>query len=148
MRKPWNVYFMDMAKLAAQRSTCMRRQVGAVAVRDRHVLATGYNGAPRGVMHCEEVGCLREQLGVPSGQRQEICRAVHAEQNVIAQAAKQGVSLDGATLYCTHMPCVTCLKMLINAGIKTIFFEESYPDGLSKDMLEGSQVEMFQLPPA
>lgn len=136
-RPTWDEYFMEMAELAAKRSTCLRRNVGAVIVKDKRALATGYNGAPSGVKHCSEIGgCLREQLKVPSGERHELCRALHAEQNAIIQAAKTGNSIEGATIYITHQPCVICAKMLINAGIKRIVVKEGYPDDMSKKILE------------
>ena len=125
---------MEMAELARKRSTCLRRGVGAVIVKDNHVLATGYNGSPAGIAHCEEAGCIRAQLNVPSGQRHELCRGLHAEQNAIIQAAKMGTSIDGATLYCTTQPCVICTKMIINAGITRVVIKESYPDELAQKM--------------
>lgn len=137
----WNEYFFKFAMLASKRSTCKRRKVGAVAVRDKRVLATGYNGAPSGLSHCEDVGCLREQQGVPSGQRHELCRGLHAEQNVIIQAAVHGVSLSGSTLYLTHQPCFICAKMIIQAGIRAIFFLEGYPDGQTVGLLKEASVE-------
>ena len=146
-RASWPRYFMDIAFLVAQRSTCLRRKVGAIAVLDRRILATGYNGAPSGVPHCLEVGCLRQQLGIPSGQRHEICRGIHAEQNVIIQAAVHGISLRGAEIFCTHQPCIICAKMLINCGVKKIWIAEGYPDELSKKMLEEAGVEVVVLPP-
>lgn len=142
MRPSWDDYFMDIAELVASRSTCLRRQVGAVIVKDRRIISTGYNGAPRGVSHCLDVGCLREQLGVPSGERHELCRAVHAEQNAIIQAALHGVSTNGATLYCTTQPCVLCAKMLLNAGIKEFFFRGSYPDELALSLLQEGDVKI------
>ena len=142
MRPSWDDYFMDIAELVASRSTCLRRQVGAVIVKDRRIISTGYNGAPRGGSHCLDVGCLREQLGVPSGERHELCRAVHAEQNAIIQAALHGVSTNGATLYCTTQPCVLCAKMLLNAGIKEIFFRGSYPDELALSLLQEGDVKI------
>lgn len=145
-RPPWQVYFMDIANLVACRSTCLRRHVGAVAVKDKRILATGYNGAPSGVPHCLDVGCLREQEGIPSGERHELCRGIHAEQNVIIQAARHGVSIEGATLYCTNLPCVICSKMLINAGIKEIFYREGYADALSEDLLMAAKVPVTRLP--
>lgn len=126
---------MDIARLVARRSTCLRRQVGAVLVKEKNILATGYNGTPSGITHCAEVGCLRQQLGVPSGERHELCRGLHAEQNAIIQAAKHGVNIAGATLYCTNSPCSICSKMLINAGIARIIYLEGYPDSLSLEML-------------
>ena len=136
MRPSWEEYFMDIAKLVAKRSTCLRRFVGAVLVKDKNILATGYNGVPSGITHCSESGCLRERLKVPSGERHELCRGLHAEQNAIIQAAKHGVNIDGSTLYCTTAPCVICAKMLINAGIKQIVYMDGYPDELSSDMLK------------
>ena len=136
---------MGIAQLVAQRSTCMRRQVGAIAVLDKQILATGYNGAPRGVLHCAEAGCLRQQMNVPSGERHEICRGVHAEQNVIVQAATHGVNMEGADLYCTHHPCSLCTRMLLNCGIKNIYYLDSYPDELSRTMLEEAGIAICQL---
>ncbi|MGB4482719.1 MAG: cytidine/deoxycytidylate deaminase family protein [bacterium] len=137
-RPSWDDYFMEIARVVARRSTCLRRQVGAVLVRDKHILATGYNGAPAGAPHCQEVGCLREQLGVPPGERHELCRGLHAEQNAIIQAALHGVTTMGATLYVTCQPCVVCTKMLINAGVKRILFQGPYPDPLAREMLRDS----------
>ena len=135
-RPSWDEYFMEVAELAARRSTCLRRNVGAVVVLDKRIIATGYNGAPRGVMHCEERGgCLREKMGIPSGERHELCMALHAEQNAIIQAASMGQSIEGATIYVTHQPCVICAKMIINAGIRRIVVREGYPDQLSVDIL-------------
>src|SRR5664280_1489785 len=131
---------MDMAKLAAMRSSCIRRAVGAVLVKDRRLLATGYNGVPSGVTHCDAVGCLRERLKVPSGERHELCRGLHAEQNAIIQAAKHGTNINGSTLYCTTMPCMICSKMIINAGIGRIVYEEGYCDQLASDMIRESGV--------
>jgi len=136
---------MDIARLVARRSTCLRRQVGAVLVKDKNVLATGYNGTPSGISHCADVGCLRERLQVPSGERHELCRGLHAEQNAIIQAAKHGVNISGATLYCTNSPCVICSKMIINAGIDRIVYLDGYPDDLSREMLleSGIDVQLF-----
>ncbi|MGE9896373.1 deoxycytidylate deaminase [Anaerovoracaceae bacterium SGI.195] len=145
-RPSWDEYFMGMAKLTAQRSTCLRRQVGAVIVKDRHIIATGYNGAPRGLAHCGQLGgCLREQLKVPSGQRHELCRALHAEQNAIIQAATLGQSIEGASIYITHQPCSICSKMIINAGITRIVVEQGYPDELATDMLEEAGIKVVKL---
>ena len=135
-------YFMDMAKLAATRSTCLRRAVGAVIVKDKHVLSTGYNGAPRGTRHCEETGCLRIQMNVPSGTRHELCRGVHAEQNAVAQAAYFGTSVKGATLYTTTFPCSLCAKILINSGITEIVYDEGYMDDLSKSILSETSIRI------
>ena len=127
MQRPsWDEYFMGITELVAQRSTCLRRHVGAVLVRDKRIITTGYNGAPVNIKHCLDAGCLREQMGIPSGERHELCRGLHAEQNAIIQAAIQGVNIQGATLYCTNMPCSICTKMLINAGIVKIFYREYF----------------------
>ena len=133
-RPSWDEYFMEMAELARKRSTCLRRHVGAVIVKDNRVIATGYNGVPKGIRHCEETGCLRQQLNVPSGKMHELCRGLHAEQNAIIQAACMGSSIAGGTLYCTTQPCVICTKMIINAGIKRVVIKESYPDALAQEM--------------
>jgi dCMP deaminase len=143
-RPSWDQYFLDMAHVVARRSTCLRRQIGAVLVRDRRILATGYNGAPAGLPHCEEVGCQREQLGIASGERQELCRALHAEQNAIIQGALHGVSLKGSVLYCTNQPCSICAKMLINAGVKRICYQGDYPDRLALEMLAQAGVELVR----
>ncbi len=144
-RPSWHEYFMAIAELVASRSTCLRRKVGAVLVKDHRILATGYNGAPSGIRHCLEVGCLREKLNVPSGQRHELCRGLHAEQNVLIQAAYHGICVANSTLYCTNLPCIICTKMLINAGIKAIYFKEGYADELSRDMLEEAGVKLIQI---
>ncbi|MDH3393973.1 MAG: dCMP deaminase family protein [Desulfobulbaceae bacterium] len=144
-RPSWDEYFMSITQLVAQRATCLRRRVGAILVRDKHIISTGYNGAPRKVSHCLDVGCLREQQNIPSGERHELCRGLHAEQNAIIQAALHGVSVEGATLYCTNSPCSICSKMLINAGIKTIYYREGYADFLGGQMLEEAGVKLVQL---
>jgi len=136
---------MSIAQLVATRSTCLRRKVGAVLVKDKRVIATGYNGAPTGVRHCEETGCLREQLGIESGERHELCRGLHAEQNVIISAAYYGVTTEGTTLYSTHLPCIICSKMLINAGVEKIFFLDGYPDSLADQMLAEANIEVVRL---
>jgi len=141
-RPTWDEYFMEIARLVARRSTCLRRQVGAVMVKDKNILTTGYNGTPSGITHCSVTGCLRQQLGVPSGERHELCRGLHAEQNAIIQAAKHGVNIDGATLYCTNTPCIICSKMLINSGIRSIVCLDGYPDALSKEMLAEAGIEL------
>jgi dCMP deaminase len=133
---------MTLADQVASRTTCLRRAVGAVIVKDHRILTTGYNGVPVGMRHCSEVGCLREQLGVPSGQRQEICRGLHAEQNAIIQAAKYGINISGATIYINTQPCVTCAKMLINAGIAEIVYSNPYPDELGSQMLAETDVKL------
>lgn len=126
---------MQITRLVAQRSTCLRRKVGAIAVKDKRILATGYNGAPAGMVDCLEKGCLRQQMGIPSGQRHEICSGLHAEQNTIIQAAVHGISLKGAEIYCTHQPCLICTKMIINCGIIAVHYAEPYPDPLGEAML-------------
>ena len=138
---------MEITRLVAKRSTCLRRQVGAVLVMDKRILATGYNGAPSGLAHCLDIGCLREKRKIPSGERHELCRGLHAEQNVIIQAAFHGIRIQGSTLYCTHLPCVICTKMLINAGIKEIIYEGGYQDALSQEMLleAGIPARQFRL---
>jgi len=141
-RPSWDEYFLQLARQAATRSTCLRRQVGAVLVRDKRLLAAGYNGAPRGTAHCLDIGCLREQVAIPSGERQELCRAIHAEQNAIIQAALHGVAIEGAKLYTTLHPCILCAKMLINCGVSEIHYLEGYPDELSRAMLAEAGVTM------
>jgi len=141
-RPSYDEYFMEMAHLVARRSTCLRRKVGAILVKDKHILSTGYNGAPKGLKHCSEVGCLREELGIPSGERHEICRGLHAEQNAIIQAAVFGISIKNSVLYCTNTPCVVCAKMLINASISEIIYSGEYPDDLSKKMIIESKIKI------
>ena len=133
---------MEMAQVVSKRSTCLRRKVGAILVKDKHILSTGYNGAPKGLRHCSEVGCLREQLNVPSGKRHELCRGLHAEQNAIIQAAVFGTSIKESVLYCTNTPCVVCVKMLINAGVNEIVFAGDYPDDLAKKILDESKIKI------
>ena len=146
LRPTWDEYFINIAKLVSSRSTCLRRNVGAVVVKNKQVLTTGYNGAPAGVRHCDEVGCMREKLGVPSGERHELCRALHAEQNAFLQAARHGISLDGAKLYMTTQPCSICAKMIINVGIKKVIFEGDYPDTFAVEILKeaGVALEKFK----
>ena len=144
-RPSWQEYFMEITELVAKRSTCRRRAVGAIIVKDKRILSTGYNGAPAGVRHCIDIGCLREQLGVASGERHELCRGIHAEQNAIIQAALHGVSIADATLFCTNLPCSICAKMIINAGIRTIYYKEGYADAMSKELLEEAMVEVVKL---
>lgn len=139
-RPGWDDYFMDIADLVASRSTCLRRQVGCVVVKDRRILSTGYNGAPSGVAHCSETGCRRQREGIPSGERAEMCRGVHAEQNAIIQGARYGVILQGATVYTTTEPCSICTKMIINAGIEEIIYKGDYPDELSQQLLKEAGV--------
>lgn len=150
MERPgWDEYFMEMAEVARKRSTCMRRQVGAVIVKDHRIMTTGYNGVPAGIQHCSERGCLRDRLQIPSGQRHELCRGLHAEQNAIIQAAHLGQSVAGGTLYCTNQPCAICSKMVINAGIKRIVIREGYPDELGAELLKeaGIQIELLERQP-
>lgn len=144
-RPDWDTYFLEIVALVSKRSTCLRRAVGAGLVRDRRILATGYNGAPSKLQHCLEIGCLREQLQVPSGQRHELCRGLHAEQNAIIQAALHGVSSKDATLYCTNHPCVICAKMIINAGINRIVIGDDYSDRLAAEMFREAGLEVVQL---
>jgi len=141
-RPGWDEYFMSIAELVSTRSTCLRRAVGAVLVKDKRILATGYNGAPSGLRHCLELGCLRQEKKVPSGERHELCRGLHAEQNAIIQAALHGVSTRGATLYCTNHPCVICAKMLINAGITQVIVREQYSDKLAQDLFREAGIEV------
>jgi len=136
VRPSWDKYFLEIAAVVAGRSTCLRRQVGALIVKDKRILTTGYNGAPRGLAHCLDVGCLRDDSGADSGKVHELCRGLHAEQNAIIQAALHGVSIDGGVLYSTHQPCVLCTKMIINAGLWAIYYLEPYPDPLAKRLLE------------
>ncbi len=145
-RPDWDTYFMRICHEVAGRSTCLRRQVGAVLVANRRILATGYNGAPKGLPHCMEVGCLRDKLQIPSGERQELCRGLHAEQNAIIQAAVHGVALQDVTCYSTMRPCITCAKMLINANVTRIVYEGVYPDELAAGMLEEAGVELVRWP--
>jgi len=145
-RPTWEEYFLEMARVVAHRSTCLRRRVGALLVRDKRILATGYNGAPAGLPHCEDVGCLREQKRIPPGERQELCRGLHAEQNAVIQGALHGVSLKGSVLYATTQPCVTCAKMLINAGVRRVVYEGEYPDQLALEMLQQAGVELVRVP--
>jgi len=144
-RPSWDAYFMEITKLVSKRSTCVRRAVGAILVKDKRIIATGYNGVPRGLKHCEEVGCLREKLGIPSGERHEICRGLHAEQNAIIQAAVHGISIEDCVLYCTNQPCVICSKMLINAGIRKVMIESGYPDELYLALLKDAGIELIHL---
>jgi dCMP deaminase len=147
-RPSWDEYFMAIAEEVGRRSTCLRRRVGAILVVDRRILATGYNGAPSNVPHCEEVGCLREKMKVPSGERHELCRGLHAEQNAMIQAARHGVRIDGATLYTTLHPCSMCAKMAINAGVRRVVCHEDYPDDLGKQVLRASRVTLDVIQPA
>ena len=143
-RPTWDEYFLEMARVIASRSTCLRRSVGALLVRDKRILATGYNGAPANLPHCAEVGCRREELGIASGERQELCRGLHAEQNAIIQGALHGVGVRGSVLYCTTQPCAICAKMLINAGVERVVYEGDYADQLSLEMLQQAGVELVR----
>jgi len=144
-RPSWDEYFMDITALVAKRSTCLRRSVGAVIVKDKRILSTGYNGAPSGLKHCLEIGCLREKMNVASGERHELCRGIHAEQNAIIQAAFHGVSIRGASLYCTNLPCSICAKMIINAGIIKIYYLDGYADSISSEMLDEAGIEVIKI---
>lgn len=139
-RPDWDSYFMEIAFLVAKRSTCLRRQVGAIIVKNKRILSTGYNGTPTGITHCVETGCLRKKLAVPSGERHELCRGLHAEQNALLQASLHGVSLEGGVLYCTNQPCSICAKMLINAGITEVVIAETYPDELAEEFLKEAEI--------
>jgi dCMP deaminase len=144
-RKSWDDYFMSIADLVAERSTCMRRHVGAVIVKDKRIVATGYNGAPSGISHCIDAGCLREQLKIPAGERHEICRGTHAEQNAIIQAATFGANISDSTIYSTHQPCFICTKMLINAHLTRIIYRQEYPDDLAIRMLKEAGIPFVKL---
>ena len=142
-RPDWDEYFLAIAEHVSRRSTCLRRSVGAILVKDKRILTIGYNGAPTGLKHCLDLGCLRQQTNVPSGERHELCRGLHAEQNAIIQAAMHGVGVQGATLYCTNHPCVICAKMIINAGIVRVVFQDRYTDRLAEDMLQEAGIQVF-----
>lgn len=144
-RPSWDEYFLSIANLVSRRSTCLRRSVGAVLVKDKRILATGYNGAPSGIRHCSVTGCIREKLKIPSGQRHELCRGLHGEQNAFLQAALHGTSLKGASLYSTTQPCIICAKMIINTGIKEIVIKGDYPDKMSKDILREAKIRVRTL---
>ncbi|MFH1076128.1 MAG: cytidine/deoxycytidylate deaminase family protein [Pseudomonadota bacterium] len=143
-RPDWETYFMEIAHLVSKRSTCRRRQVGGVLVKEKRVLATGYNGAPSGLKHCLDIGCLREDMAIASGERHELCRGLHAEQNLIIQAASYGVPIRGSILFCTNLPCSICSKMLINAGIVEIFYAAGYPDNMTEDMLGEANIRLIK----
>jgi len=144
-RPDWDNYFMKIAEIVSERSTCLRRKVGAVLVKEKRILATGYNGAPTGLPHCEEVGCVRQKLNIPSGERHELCRGLHAEQNAILQAAYHGVSIKGSKLYITCHPCSVCAKMIINAGIEEIIIKEGYPDKMAEEILKEGKIKVRYL---
>jgi len=141
-RPSWDEYFLEVSRLVAKRATCLRRRVGAVLVKDKRILATGYNGAPRGLAHCLDIGCIRQKLKIPSGERHELCRALHAEQNALIQASLYGISVKEATLYATNQPCIICAKMLINAGIKEIVIADGYPDKMAADFLKEAGIKI------
>ena len=144
-RPSWDEYFLEVAHLVARRATCLRRSVGAVLVKNKRILATGYNGAPSGQQHCLDIGCLREKLKIPSGERHELCRALHAEQNALIQASLYGVSTEGSTLYATNQPCVICAKMLINAGIKEVVISAGYPDKMAMEFLRKAKIRVRRI---
>jgi dCMP deaminase len=144
-RPDWEAYFMEIARVVSTRSSCLRRRVGAVLVKNRQILATGYNGVPRGIRHCSERGCLRDELGIPSGEHHELCRGLHAEQNAIIQAAYHGVAINGAELYCTHQPCVLCAKMLVNVEVMAVYFQGAYPDALAMEVFEEAGTRLVHI---
>ena len=144
-RPSWEAYFMDITFLVAKRSTCLRRAVGALIVKDKRILSTGYNGAPTDIKHCIETGCIREKLNVASGENHELCRGIHAEQNAIIQAAYHGASIKNATLFCTNLPCSICAKMIINAGIKKICYNSGYADSMSEEMLNEAGINLIKI---
>ena len=145
MKRPTiDEYFMNIAKVVATRSTCLRHHVGAVIVRDKRIISTGYNGSPKGLKHCLDIGCIRDQESIESGTKVEICRAIHAEQNAIIQAALHGTSTEGATLYCTHQPCIICAKMIINAGIIKVIYGEDYPDEAAIELFNEANIEVIK----
>ena len=145
MKRPTiDEYFMNIAKVVATRSTCLRHHVGAVIVRDKRIISTGYNGSPKGLKHCLDIGCIRDQENIESGTKVEICRAIHAEQNAIIQAALHGTSTEGATLYCTHQPCIICAKMIINAGIIKVIYGEDYPDEAAIELFNEANIEVIK----
>lgn len=144
-RPSWDEYFMSIAQKVAERATCTRRCVGAILVKDKRILATGYNGVPSGLDHCNVVGCLREKRGIPSGTQHELCRGLHAEQNAVIQAARHGIGMEGSTIYSTAQPCVLCAKILLNAGVVEIIYRDPYPDELSAELLEESGIVVRHL---
>ncbi len=143
-RPAWDDYFMEITGTVAKRSTCLRRNVGAIIVRDNRILTTGYNGAPSGLAHCLDIGCTRERQGIPSGERHELCRGLHAEQNAILQAAVHGITIAGGIFYCTHQPCVLCAKMMANARIVKVIYRGDYPDPLALAMLNEAGIELVR----
>ena len=147
LRPSWETYFMDITKLVSTRSTCLRRRVGAVMVRDKRLLATGYNGVPKNLPHCLDIGCLRDRLKIPSGERHELCRGLHAEQNAIIQAATSGTSIEGSILYATHYPCTLCMKMILNASITRVVYLKGYQDDLAKELAEEGGLDIHPYEP-
>lgn len=145
MRPSWDEYFMQIVDVIKTRSTCIRRQIGACIVHDKHIISTGYNGVPTGLKHCIDVGCMREKLHIPSGERHELCRGTHAEQNAIIQAALNGVSTKDSTIYISVSPCSVCAKMIINAGIKRVVYEGDYPDELSLQFLNEAGIDIEKI---
>jgi len=145
-RPSWEEYFMSIAHQVATRSTCLRRQVGCIIVLEKRIVSTGYNGAPSGLPHCEEVGCIRDSRGVASGERHELCRGLHAEQNAIIQAAMHGTAVRDGSVFCTHKPCVLCTKMLINAGIRRVYYAQGYEDDLADEMAREADMQLVCLP--
>ncbi|MDO4540620.1 MAG: cytidine/deoxycytidylate deaminase family protein [Syntrophomonadaceae bacterium] len=144
-RPEWDEYFLRLAVLVADRSTCLRRQVGAVLVKDERIIATGYNGAARGMGHCSELGCLRENMSIPSGQRYELCRGVHAEQNAIINAAYYGVSTQGGVMYCTNQPCLICARMIINAGVVRVVHSGNFDDEIALQFMQEAGVVLEEM---
>jgi dCMP deaminase len=144
-RPSWDEYFIGIANLVSKRATCLRRKVGAIIVKERRILATGYNGTPSNIKHCDEVGCLRDKLNIPSGERHELCRGLHAEQNVLLQAALYGISVKNSVLYCTNQPCVICAKMLINAGVQEVVIADGYPDKMSTSFLKEAGIKVRKI---
>lgn len=147
VRPNWDEYFLEIARIVSKRSTCLRRKVGALIVKDRRILATGYNGTPSGIRHCAQVGCLRTKLKIPSGERHELCRGLHAEQNALLQAALYGISLRDSSLYITNLPCIICAKMIINAGIKEVVIAGSYPDKMAREFLDEASIKIRKVSP-
>jgi len=143
-RPEWDEYFLKITRDVSERATCVKRKVGAIIVKENHILTTGYNGTPKGFTHCTEETCIRKQMNVPSGQRHELCRGLHAEQNAIIQAAWHGVKIEGGTMYCTYQPCAICVKMLINAGIRKLVYAGGYPDELAQQMLKDSRLPVVK----
>jgi dCMP deaminase len=144
-RPDWDTYFLKITADVSERATCVKRRVGAIIVKNNRILSTGYNGAPKGFAHCTEATCIRQQMGLPSGQRHELCRGLHAEQNAIIQAAVHGVSIEGGTMYCNYQPCAICVKMIINAGIKKLVYTGGYPDELAQEMMKTSALEVKRI---